>query len=324
MKVFGAAAVEALLPVADCVEVIAAAMRALSVGQVLSPLRTVLPLAGANAMGLMPGAMLEQGVFGAKVLALYPGNGALGLPSHAGVVIVFDAVSGSPLAVIESNSLTAIRTAAASAVATRALSRPDSQVLALLGTGHQALWHVHALCSVRTITRLQVWGRSEAGVARFVEHLGPLPGVEMVLCDSARQAVQGADVVCTVSAAREPVLFGDWLQSGQHVNLVGASVAAAREADGEVVRRSRFYVDARASAAVQAGEWRQALADGVVSEAHLLGEIGEVLLGRVAGRLQDDDITVYKSLGHTAQDMAAAKAVVARSLGQPGFADVPW
>ena len=323
MKVIGAAAVEALLPVADCVEVMDVAMRALSNGQVLSPLRTVLPLVGANAMGVMPGAMLEHGVFGTKVLALYPGNGALGLPSHAGVVIVFDAASGSPLAVIESNSLTAIRTAAASAVATRVLSRANSQVLALLGTGHQALWHVHALRTVRTFTRLQVWGRSAAGMARFVEHLGALRGVEVVLCDIAREAVHGADVVCTVSAAREPILFGEWLQAGQHVNLVGASVAAAREADVEVVRRSRFFVDARASAAVQAGEWRQALADGLVNESHMLGEIGEVLLGRVAGRLADGDITVYKSLGHTAQDMAAAKAVVERSLGQAGFADVP-
>ena len=324
MKVFGAAAVEALLPVADCVEVMDAAMRALSDGQVLSPLRTVLPLAGANAMGVMPGAMLAQGVFGAKVLALYPGNGALGLPSHAGVVIVFDAASGNPLAVIESNSLTAIRTAAASAVATRALSRPDSQVLALLGTGHQALWHVHALCAVRNFTKLQLWSRSAAGVARFIGHLGALPGVEVAVCENARDAVRGADVVCTVSAAREPILFGDWLQPGQHVNLVGASVAAAREADSEVVRRGRFFVDARASAAVQAGEWRQALADGLVTESHLLGEIGEVLLGRVAGRLGQDDITVYKSLGHTAQDMAAARAVVERAQSRPGFADVPW
>ena len=324
MKVFGAAAVEALLPLADCVEVIDAAMRALSDGKVLSPLRMVVPLSGANAMGVMPGAMLEQGVFGAKVLALYPGNGALGLPSHAGVVIVFDATSGSPLAVVESNSLTAIRTAAASAVATRVLSRADSQVLALLGTGHQALWHVQALRTVRTFTRLQVWGRSAAGSARLVEHLGALPGVEVVVCDSARQAVRDADVVCTVSAAPEPILFGDWLQSGQHVNLVGASVAAAREADGEVVRRSRFFVDSRASAAVQAGEWLQALADGMVTESHLLGEIGEVLLGRAVGRLAEDDITVYKSLGHTAQDMAAVKAVVERSSGRPGFADVPW
>lgn len=324
MKVLGTAAVESLLPIGDCVEVVDGAMRALSRQQVLSPLRTVMPLAASNAMGIMPGAMLEHGCFGAKVLALYPGNGALGLPSHAGMVLLFDAASGTPVAVLESNSLTALRTAAASAVATRALARPGGRVLALLGSGHQALWHVHALRTVMPLARLQVWSRDPANVAHLIQELGPMQGVECVAMDHARAAVQGADVVCTVSASREPILQGAWLQAGQHVNLVGASVASAREADGEVVRRSRFFVDARTSAAVQAGEWLQALADKVVAPEHLQGEIGEVLLGRVAGRLDDADITVYKSLGHTAQDLATAQAVLARAQAHGGYPDAAW
>ncbi len=324
MKVLGAAAIESLMPIADCVDVVDAAMRALSSGQVLSPLRMVVPLAGSNAMGVMPGAMPGHGVFGAKILALYPGNGALGLPSHAGVVVVFDAGSGSPLALLESNSLTALRTAAASAVATRALARPGSQVLALLGCGHQALWHVPALRAVRPFTRLQVWGRSAQGVAQFCQALGPQDGLEIVRCSTPQEACQGADVVCTVSSSREPILHGAWLEPGQHVNLVGASVATAREADNEVVRRGRFFVDARTSAAVQAGEWLQALKDGVVGESHLRGEIGEVLLGRVTGRASAHDITVYKSLGHTAQDMATARAVVDRATASGRFPDVAW
>ena len=132
--------------------------------------------------------------------------------------------------------------------------------------------------------------------------------IEVAVADSPQEALEGADVVCTVSAAREPILHGAWLSPGQHVNLVGASVASAREADDEVVRRSRYFVDARASAAVQAGEWLHAIAAGVVSHEHLLGEIGEVLLGDIAGRIHKDDITVYKSLGHTAQDLATARA----------------
>ena len=324
MKVLGAAAIESLLPIADCVEVVDAAMRALSSGQVLSPLRTVLPLAGSNAMGVMPGAMLEHGVFGAKILALYPGNTALGLPSHGGVVVVFDAASGSPLALLESNSLTALRTAAASAVATRALARPDSQVLALLGCGHQALWHVHALRSVLPFTRMQLWSRSAQGITRFLHELGPQEGLEIVVCDSAQDVVRGAAVVCTTSSSRDPILQGQWLEPGQHVNLVGASVAAAREADNEAVRRGRFFVDARTSAAVQAGEWLQAVKDGVVGEAHLRGEIGEVLLGRVTGRERTDDITVYKSLGHTAQDMATARALVDRASASGRYPDIAW
>ena len=324
MKVLGAAAIESLLSMEDCVEVVDGAMRALSSQQVLCPLRTVIPLAPPNAMGVMPGAMLEHGCFGVKVLALYPGNGALGRPSHAGVVVLFDATSGSPLAVLESNCLTALRTAAASAVATRALARPGSRVLALLGTGHQALWHVAALRCVMPFTRLQLWSRTPASVAHFVKKLGVLEGVEVLAFDNAQDAVVGADVVCTTSSSREPFLQGAWLEAGQHVNLVGASVASAREADSEVVRRSRFFVDARTSAAVQAGEWLQALSDGVVDPSHLRGEIGDVLLGRVPGRQSASDITVYKSLGHTAQDLATADAVVRRALAHGQFADVAW
>ncbi|MEO6625745.1 MAG: hypothetical protein ABIN37_13085, partial [Burkholderiaceae bacterium] len=217
-----------------------------------------------------------------------------------------------------------LRTAAASAVATRALARPESRLLAVLGCGHQALWHVPALRSVLPFTRLQVWGRSAQGIARFLHELGPQQGLEIVVCDSAQSVVRGADVVCTVSSSPKPILSGQWLEPGQHVNLVGASVAAAREADNEVVRRGHFFVDARASAAVQAGEWSQALKDGAVSESHLRGEIGEVLLGRVRGRERTDDITVYKSLGHTAQDMATARALVDRAAASGRFPDIDW
>ena len=324
MKVLGAAAVESLLPIAHCVDVVDQAMRALSSGQVLSPLRSVMPLKPPNAMGIMPGAMLEHGHFGVKVLALYPGNGALGLPSHAGVMVLFNAVTGAPVAVLDSNSLTALRTAAASAVATRVLARPGSRVLALLGTGHQALWHVHALRAVLALTRLQLWSRTPAGAAHLMHALGDVDGIEVVVAGSAREAVAGADVVCTVTSSRVPVLRGAWLEPGQHVNLVGASVASAQEADAEVVRRSRFFVDSRISAAVQAGEWLQALNDGVVDASHLRGEIGEVLLGLVPGRELASDITVYKSLGHTAQDLAAADAVYRQSLERPEHPDIAW
>lgn len=324
MQVLGAGAIEALMPIERCIDVVAEAMRALSRGAVLAPLRTILPLASPNAIGIMPGAMLEQGLFGVKVLALYPGNGARGLPSHAGMVLLFDARDGAAVAVLESNSLTALRTAAASAVATRALARPGSAVLGLLGAGHQARWHVRAMMQVMALRRLQVWSRNRASAQRLLAGLELPAALQVVFAEDARSAVQGADVVCTVTAAREPVLQGDWLEPGQHVNLVGASVASAREADTEVVRRSRFFVDARASAQVQAGEWLLALESGAVGPDHLVGEIGEVLLGRAAGRLSADDITVYKSLGHTAQDLATADAIVrlARDSGQ--YPETAW
>lgn len=324
MKVLGSAAVEAMLSMERCIAVVDEAMRAVSRGEVVYPQRTVMPLAGGNAMGLMPGAMPGQGCFGLKAIALFPGNSARGLPSHAGAVLFFDVATGTPRALIEADSLTAIRTAAATAVATRALARPGGRVLALLGAGHQAVWHARALRQVMPFSRLQLWSRNSATMAHFRAAVGDLPGVEIVAMDSARQAVQGADVVCTLTGAREPILEGAWLVPGQHVNLVGASVAAAREADVEVVRRARYIVDARASAEVQAGEWRAALAAGAVTQDHLQGEIGEVLLGRVPGRTDDTQITVYKSLGHAAQDLAAAAALLQRVQGHPDYPDVPW
>ncbi len=324
MQLLGAAAIEALLPMAPCIEVVAGAMRAISSGEVLAPPRQVMALQSPNAMGIMPGAMPAHGVFGAKVLALYPGNGARGLPSHAGVVVLFSAASGAPLAVLESHMLTALRTAAASAVATRALARPGSSVLAILGSGHQALWHVRAMREVLRLRRLQLWNHRPVGAHNLIARLGRLDGIEVVVAETAQQALEGADVVCTVTAAHEPVILGEWLVPGQHVNLVGASVADHREADDEVVRRGRFFVDARASAAVQAGEWLHATAAGVVSADHMQGEIGEVLLGDMRGRLYKEDITVYKSLGHAAQDLATADAVLrmARASGQ--YPDLPW
>ena len=324
MLVLGAAAIEALMPMMPCIDVVAGAMRAVSSGQVLAPLRQVMALQSPNAMGIMPGSMPEQGCFGVKVLALYPGNGARGLPSHGGMILLFDSGSGAPQAVLDSHSLTAMRTAAASAVATRALARPASSTLALLGSGHQALWHVRALREVLRLRRLQVWNHHPVGVRNLIAKLGPLDGIEVVVARTAQEAVDGADVVCTVSAAHEPILHGAWLVPGQHVNLVGASVASAREADDEVVRRSRFFVDARVSAAVQAGEWLHAIAADVVCVDHLQGEIGEVLLGDIHGRLHKDDITVYKSLGHVAQDLATADAVLRLARASGRHPELPW
>jgi ornithine cyclodeaminase/alanine dehydrogenase-like protein (mu-crystallin family) len=324
MQVLGSAAIEALMPLERCIDVVADAMRALSRGQVSAPLRSIVPLAPPNAMGIMPGAMLAQGCFGVKVLGLYPGNGARGLPSHAGMVVLFDAHDGTPVAVLESSSLTALRTAAASAVATRALARAYSTVLAVLGAGHQALWHVRSLMQAMPLARLQLWSRSRASAQRLCGLLDLPAAVDVVIADDARAALANADVVCTVTASPDPVLLGEWLVPGQHVNLVGASVASAREADSAVVQRSRFFVDARDSAQAQAGEWLQALASGAVKADHLCGEIGEVLLGRVPGRLSASDITVYKSLGHTAQDLATADAVwrLARDSGK--YPQVAW
>jgi ornithine cyclodeaminase len=272
----------------------------------------------------MPGCIDDPVAVGAKLVAVFPRNAEKGLPSHNGAVVLLDPQTGKLAAVIDAGAVTAIRTAAATAVATRVLARPDSKTLALLGAGEQAVTHLEALTRVIRFTDIRVWARSAEKARAFAEREGGKWGVRIEVRDSARQAVEGADVVCAVTSSKEPILNGEWLTPGMHVNLVGASVASAREADDEVVKRSRFFVDYRPSAMAQAGELKHAIEAGVVTETHVLGEIGEVLEGRVPGRQSGSDITLYKSLGIAAQDLAAAEVILERARRESLGLAVPF
>lgn len=314
LLIIGGSDVRRALPTADCIEAVERAMRAVSRGGADIPLRTILALPGRrNFFGVMPGYLDEPRSLGVKVLTVYPQNPRLGLASHVGVVVLFDVARGSPIAIMDASQITAIRTAAASAVATRALARPDAAHLAILGTGEQAITHLEAIAAIRSLRTIRIWGRSAETARRLAAEEGARLSLQIDVCKSADAAVEGADVVCTVTSAREPVLRGASLASGTHVNLVGASQLTAREADDEVVTRSRFFTDSKVSARAEAGELRHALDAGLVTEAHLLGEIGEVLNGTLPGRTATHDITVYKSLGIAAQDLAAAHVVYERA-----------
>ena len=295
----------------ECIEVVDSVMRSVSRGGAQMPLRTVIPVPGSDLLfGAMPGCIEEPACYGAKLLSVRSQSSADDLsPSHVGVFVLFDAASGSPVAIIDASELTAIRTAAATAVATRALARKDAGALAILGTGEQAARHLEALALVRPLRSVRVWGRNVDRAAAFAARYGASQGCEVTVEPDARRAVDGADIICTTTASREPILNGAWLCAGAHVNLVGASTIIAREADQEVVARSRFFVDSKTSALAQAGELRHAIDAGAVTEGHILGEIGEVLDGTVPGRTAAGDITVYKSLGIAAQDLAAAHRV---------------
>jgi ornithine cyclodeaminase len=307
--------VQRALPMSECIEAVARAMRALSSGGADVPLRTVMHLPGGrNFFGVMPGYLGDPRGVGAKIITVYPDNAKRGLPSHLGLVVLFDAEIGFPLAVMDAAEITAIRTAAASAVATRALARKDASHLAILGTGEQAVTHLEAISKVRTLHLVRVWGRSIEKAECFAEAQGQRLSVRVEVSKTAEAAVKGADIVCTVTASPEPVLNGSWLARGAHVNLVGASRLNAREADDDVVTESRFFVDSRTSARSEAGELKHAMDAGLVNESHILGEIGDVLSGSVVGRTGDHDITVYKSLGVAAQDLAAAHVIYERAV----------
>lgn len=311
MRQISADQVYALLPMADCIDVVEAVMIGVSRGQANLPLRSIMPLSGGNAMGIMPGGLALPHVHGIKLVSLYPDNPKQGLSSHQGVILLFDSANGTPIAVVDGASITAQRTAAASAAATRALARADARVLAILGAGEQADHHLPAMLCVRPFDEVRVWTRTPASAEAFAaRHAGC--GATIRACATAEDAVRGADVIVTATASPVPVLKGEWLQPGQHVNLVGASVASAREIDDAGVARGRLFVDTLAGASVQAGEYLDARAAGAIAGDHILGEIGRVYDGTLPGRLGADDITIYKSLGVAAQDLAAAYQVLQR------------
>jgi len=315
LRVITGADVRRLLTYDDCVAAVESAMSAVSAGRTLMPLRQIMRLPGAKgALGTMPGYLGEPECFGIKLLSLFPGNPAAGLSSHLGLYVLCEAGNGRPLALMEASALTAIRTAAASVVATRALARTDSSVLAIIGTGEEAHSHLEAFQAVRPFERLLVWGRNPAAAGRLADRARQLGVGDVLVVSGVRQALAEADVVCTVTSSPDPLLSGADIRPGTHLCLVGASIPSCREVDDACVAMSRFFVDYRPSAMAQAGELLHAIAEGMVTEAHIVAEIGEVLTGGAAGRRSDTEITVYKSLGVAAQDLAAASVVYRRAV----------
>ncbi|MBL0925282.1 MAG: ornithine cyclodeaminase family protein [Sphingomonadaceae bacterium] len=310
MRVITASEVERLLPIHACIPIMRQAMVATSHRHVTLPMRQFMPVPDSSGkMAIMPGALGDPACFGIKLVCKYQRPPGDPLGSHVGMVLLFDSTRGVPLAMIEGSTLTAIRTSAASALATDLLARKDARRLAVLGTGEQARRHIQAMRSVRTIEHIGIWGRDRKRAAQFASEAKAATGIVVEQYDTAVAAVEGADIICTTTAAHDPVLPGTALQAGQHLNLVGSAVAAYSEVDSETVQRGRFFVDYRDAAMAAAGELLKAIDAGVVTAGHIAGEIGDVATGAVAGRISDADVTIYKSLGVASQDLAAAHAV---------------
>ena len=293
----------------SCVPIVREAMVTLSAGQTLQLPRTIIGMGPRRVFALMPGALGLRDYFGAKLVSVFPNPSHPERTLHQGLVVLFDAEDGRPICTADAGAVTLIRTAAASAVATEALSRPDSEVLTLLGCGHQAYAHVEAISKLRDLRRIIVWGRSVERAQQFAERVSEQLGLKVEVQLSAAAAVADADIVCTLTSAAEPILEGAWLRAGAHVNLVGSSGPAAAEADEAVVLASRYFVESRENAGLAASEFMRAKAAGAIGDDHIVAEIGEVLAGSKPGRRSSSEITVYKSLGHVVQDLAVAAAV---------------
>lgn len=303
-----------------------AALRKTSNGVARQDVRRTLPLPGApgSCLSMMYADLADQPLFGAKVLSVFPDNFAHGYGSHRGVVVLFEKTHGRPVGLIDGGELTGWRTAAASAVATRALSRPDSSTLTLLGYGEQARRHIATISRIRPIRQLRIWGRDLAKAQAFAEEQREA-GFDAQAFATAAEAVAGADILCTVTSSATPVLSGDWLPAGIHINAVGASVPACRELDLACVRRASIWVDYMPMALTAAGELVEAIASGAITPAHLRGEVGSALEGSAPGRQSPDEITLYRSLGVPAQDIELANFLfaAARQQGLGQYVEFP-
>lgn len=310
---YGPEEVRAALDYEGCMAAVRGAMADFSAAGKPQPLRSIVEIAPARFFGLMPGALAAPDGFGAKVLSVFADPTQPGRSPHRGVVVLFDRESGHVTCIADAGEVTEIRTAAASAVATDALARRDARTLAIFGCGAQAASHIQALVRVRRFERVLVWGRSAERAARFADRMQGEAGIPVRAVAEANEAASAGDVICTVTASPTPVLLGEWVRPGTHVNVVGSSYAGPVEIDHALVRMSRYIVDSRRSALAAAAEFLRAKEAGLIDDNHIVAEIGEVLLGRLPGRRSPDEITVYKSLGHIVQDLAAVSYLHARA-----------
>ncbi len=303
-----------LLPMAECIAVMSETLQALDSGQALLPLRTMMLLPdGENLMGLMPSYLANIQSLGVKVIAAFPSNFGSEYDTHPGVVILFEAKHGMLRAIVDGTSITAIRTAAVSGVATRLLAQEDAGDLALIGAGTQAHTHLEAMKCVRKIRRVRVYSLPLAGAYAFAERESKRHGIPVEVKETAREAVDGADIICTTTTAREPVLKGEWVSPGAHINAVGAYNPATRELDSQAVAQARLYVDRKESTLHEAGEFLIPKAEGLFGDEHILGELGELLNGKIGGRSSPAEITLFKSLGIAIEDLAAAYHVLQKA-----------
>lgn len=318
MLVLNRSDVVRLLPMPACIALMRETFAARAGGRTIQPARSAVRTPdGLGTMLTMPAWISDPAALGVKVVSVFPGNPQRGLDSHQGAVLALDPATGQVLAILEAGAVTAIRTAAVSAVATDLLANPDAADLALLGAGAEARTHLAAMAAVRKLRRVRVWSRSAARARAFAEATTVPGGVPVEVMASAGDAVADASLICTLTASPTPVLEGRWIAPGAHINAVGAHTPETRELDTDAVTRARIVVDARESALQEAGDLLIPIKERRLRIADIGAELGEVIIGTRPGRTSSAEITLFKSLGLAIEDVAAARYVTAeaRRLG---------
>lgn len=311
---FDAREVEELLDYPGCIEAMRQAMIELSSGERPQPLRQIFTVGRDEMFGTMPGELRALSTFGAKLVSVFGDKDRPGRSRHQGVVVAYDGETGAVSCIADAEPVTKIRTACATAVATDALARADAGVLAIFGTGVQADAHLRALPLVRAFREILIWGRSIDKTRQFADEMSRKLDRKIQAVSEGEEAALRADVICTVTSSSRPVLLGEWVRPGTHVNLVGSSHLGPVEVDTELVVKARYVADYRPGVLAQGAEIKIAREAGMIDDAHVICEIGDVLAGRVQARENDSQITIYKSLGHVVQDLASA-AYLSRAKG---------
>ena len=307
--------VSALIDIEELIQALEQAHVQFSTGKAVMPVRQVVPLPEIRGrMSSMPAYLSDDRVLGMKVVTYFQDNPRQGLPAILATISLYSAETGKLVAVMDGTYITAIRTACASAMATRILANPETPVMGILGAGVQARAHVRALCKVRRIHRIKVYSPSGKSARRLKEELGPEVGVNIEPVATAEEAVRGADLVVTATTAKEPVLRVDWLKPGVHINAVGSHRPDVRELDAVTVKRAKVVVDSREAIMAECGDILLAIKEGAITQDHIHGEVGETLAGKKAGRTSPEEITLYKSVGVAVQDVATAQLVYKKAV----------
>ncbi|HXC70246.1 MAG TPA: ornithine cyclodeaminase family protein [Pyrinomonadaceae bacterium] len=298
-----------LLPMPDCIELMADALSALARDEVHQPLRTIVrPPNARGLLGLMPAYRAgERGAFGLKAICVFPENPSQGKDAHQGAVTLFSRETGELLALMNASEITAIRTAAVSAVATRLLAREDACELAIIGAGVQARTHLAAIACVRAIKRARIVARNFEHAQKLIDEMQPKFPFPIEAVQKNEEAVRGADLIVTATSSLEPVIRHDWISPGAHVNAIGTHSPTSREVDSATMAAARIFVDRRESALNESGDYLLAAKEGVVGPESIVGEIGELLIGTKSGRSSATQITLFKSLGLAIEDVACAE-----------------
>lgn len=314
--------VRAVLPMPDLIAAMETALSQFSAGAVKQPVRSVIEVGEHRAFfGIMPAALDDPPAVGAKLVTVYERNHHIGLPSHLATIILLDHATGALRAVLDGRYITEARTAAVSAVSVRHLARADAKTLAVIGSGVQARSHVEAIRHVRTLSEIRVWSRDAGRRESFAADVSASTGLPVRVASRAGEALFGADLIVLATSSRTPVIDSEDVAPGTHTVAVGACRPDQQEMPGALVARARLFVDSRAAALQEAGDFLIPMRAGLFGPDHIAGELGEVVSGRVAGRTSPEQITVFKSLGLAVEDVVAAGLAVSRArpagLGTP-------